>query len=456
MFYPNNNSDKTKFIVYLNEILSIENAVIERLHRRMQETSLQNSQNSLKDQLQEEKEQQRRLENLIADYGGEPTDSKADLISLNSLTDATMDVMKKKEVNNTVEKSKSQNEAHDGKNKSNPPMTPQQIEILNTKEDALIKNAEILAYKKALRVAEKITDKDAINIMKQNLHEKESTYANITTSGSNMLSNMKNNSDHVHESFNLGSAVADMLTSYWNSKENPSKVYLFNRRVHHGAIGALLGLSTLYKDNPMITGILSGLGSGLQKDDYNDFKEWFLFKKRGDEGEEKTIPISLANKAKLEQKIGKALGLEKAAQIAVEDLSAKGLLEEGGMKEKLQIMKEQANNHQTNLEELVADLASEGLSSETIQKTASETEQKASKIMKTYLGVDPDSFKAIEFLCLAEGGEVTHYEVLSAMTKEIKNRKFATKVKTILAEEKRHLQLCTRLAKEIATASSAV
>ena len=62
----------------------------------------------------------------------------------------------------------------------------------------------------------------------------------------------------------------------------------------------------------MITGILSGLGSGLQKDDYNDFKEWFLFKKRGDEGEEKTIPISLANKAKLEQKIGKALGLEKA------------------------------------------------------------------------------------------------------------------------------------------------
>jgi hypothetical protein len=38
-----------------------------------------------------------------------------------------------------------------------------------------------------------------------------------------------------------------MLTSYWNSQENPSKVYLFNRRVHHGAIGALLGLSSLYK-----------------------------------------------------------------------------------------------------------------------------------------------------------------------------------------------------------------
>jgi ferritin-like metal-binding protein YciE len=434
MFLSN---DKTNFISYLNEILSIENAVIERLHRRMQETSLQNSRNSLKDQLQEEKEQQRRLENLISDYGGKPTDSKADLLSLNSLTA----VMKKKK--------DSQDVVHDNKNDR---MTPQEIEILNTKEDALIKNAEILAYKKVLKVAEKITDKDAINILKQNLQEKESTYANITTSESNMLSNMRNNSDHVHESFNLGSAVADMLTSYWSSKENPSKAYLFNRRVHHGTIGALLGLSNLYKDNPMITGILSGLGSGLQKDDYNDFKEWFLFKKRGDEGEEKTIPISLANKAKLEQKIGKALGLEKAAQLAVQELSVKGLLDEGSMKEKLQILKEQANNHQINLEELVADPALEGLSLEVIHKTASETEQKASEIMKIYLGKDPDSFEAIEFLCLAEGGEVTHYEVLSALTKGVKNKEFGTKVKAILTEEKRHLQLCIRLAKEITAA----
>jgi rubrerythrin len=70
-----------------------------------------------------------------------------------------------------------------------------------------------------------------------------------------------------------------------------------------------------------------------------------------------------------------------------------------------------------------------------------------------YLEEKPDSSEAIEFLCLAEGGEVTHYEVLSAMTKGIKNKKFGTKVKAILAEEKRHLQLCTRLAKHTATSS---
>lgn len=162
----------------------------------------------------------------------------------------------------------------------------------------------------------------------------------------------------------------------------------------------------------------------------------------------------LSNKENLEQKIGEAIGLEKAAQVAVEELSAKGLLDKGGIKDKLRNMKKQANNHQTNLEDFVQALSeSEGLSSTNIQTAAQETEQKAVEIMKTYLGEDPDSSEAIEFLCLAEGGEVTHYEVLNAMTKGIKNKKFGTKVKAILAEEKRHLQLCTRLAKQTAISS---
>ena len=97
----------------------------------------------------------------------------------------------------------------------------------------------------------------------------------------NGYSNKKN--EQHGDPFQIGSAIADILTSYWNSKQDPSKVYIFNRRVHHGAIGALLGLSALYKKQPMITGILSGLGAGLAKDDYNDVKEWFLFKKRDDD-----------------------------------------------------------------------------------------------------------------------------------------------------------------------------
>ena len=45
---------------------------------------------------------------------------------------------------------------------------------------------------------------------------------------------------------------------------------------------------------------------------------------------------------------------------------------------------------------------------------------------------------ALEFLCLAEGGEVTHYEVLSEVAKELKEKKFATEVRSILKEEKKN------------------
>ena len=63
----------------------------------------------------------------------------------------------------------------------------------------------------------------------------------------------------------------------------------------------------------------------------------------------------------------KHLDLKKPAQPAVEELSAKGLLNANGMANKLQNMKKQANNHQSNLEELIPALESEGLSSGNIQ-----------------------------------------------------------------------------------------
>jgi ferritin-like metal-binding protein YciE len=68
--------------------------------------------------------------------------------------------------------------------------------------------------------------------------------------------------------------------------------------------------------------------------------------------------------------------------------------------------------------------------------------------METYLGEEPDTQEALEFLCLAEGGEVTHYEVLASVAKDVKNKKFGTEVRAILKEEKRHLNLCTKLAKD--------
>ena len=286
MVRSNDNDENNNFIDHLNEVVSIENAAIERLERRIQETAIQDSKKILQQHLQEEKEQQRRLIDLISTYGKKPTDSKADLISLHSLTNEARDKMKKDNVDtgNDTNTTKISSTIPDSNNINNTRMTPEESEILNIKEDVLVKNEEISAYKTLLKIDEGAMSKDAINILKQNLQEKESLYDKVKDHESEMLNEIGENNNDIHNnSFMVGSAVADMLTSSWNSKENPSKVYLLNRRVHHGTIGALLGLSSLYKKNPLITGILSGLGAGLKKDDSKDSKEWFLFRKREDE-----------------------------------------------------------------------------------------------------------------------------------------------------------------------------
>jgi len=155
----------------------------------------------------------------------------------------------------------------------------------------------------------------------------------------------------------------------------------------------------------------------------------------------------------LEKKLGEVLGLERAAQKAVEELNSRGLLK-SEHKTKLSKMKEEAGTQEEEMEELVQELTeTDGFDPSTIEEKAEETAEKASKIMETYLGEDPDTQEALEFLCLAEGGEVAHYEVLVSVAKDVKNKKFGTKVRAILKEEKRHLNLCTKLAKSNAAAS---
>jgi hypothetical protein len=90
-------------------------------------------------------------------------------------------------------------------------------------------------------------------------------------------------------------------------------------------------------------------------------------------------------------------------------------------------IQQEASSHEEKLLEVVNQLAQDDeakINAETVNDTAKETEKKATKIMKTYLGEKPDVSEGLEFLCLAEGGEVAHYEVLEAISKKFNNRKF--------------------------------
>lgn len=165
----------------------------------------------------------------------------------------------------------------------------------------------------------------------------------------------------------------------------------------------------------------------------------------------KSIKPSKEDQKNLEEKLGEVLGLERAAQKAVTELNSMKLLDSSSKKEVIG-MKDEANSHEEQIIKLISDISKESevvkIDQDSIEETAKETEKKAVKMMKTYLGEDPDSSEAIEFLAIAEGAEVIHYEVLNAISKNFKIKELSNTVSSILKEEQKHLQLCIDLAKE--------
>src|SRR5437867_6683146 len=94
----------------------------------------------------------------------------------------------------------------------------------------------------------------------------------------------------------------------------------------------------------------------------------------------------MADKEMIQEKIGEALGLEKAAQKAVEQLDSRGLLEPEHMN-KLSKMKEEAGEQEEEMEELVQELTdSDGFDSSTIEEKAVETrsEEHTSELQSPY------------------------------------------------------------------------
>ena len=165
----------------------------------------------------------------------------------------------------------------------------------------------------------------------------------------------------------------------------------------------------------------------------------------------KSAKPSKEDQIKLEEKLGEVLGLERAAQKAVEEINSMKLLNSENKKDILEI-KEEANSHEEKINKVISDLSEEEnedlkINLDNVEEVAKETEKKATKMMKTYLGEDPDSSEAIEFLAIAEGGEVIHYEVLNAICKNFKVKELSNTVHSILKEEQKHLQMCIDLAK---------
>jgi ferritin-like metal-binding protein YciE len=137
-----------KLALYLNDALSLENAAIERLQSRIRQTRLEDSKVRLQHHLEETRQQQSRLKQLISDLGSKPTRDKGRLPIPSS----------SKSIENMFKKY----------------MIDAEAELKGAKEDAIVESAEIVLYDILIQFAQKaatVVGGDAIPILTQNLDE---------------------------------------------------------------------------------------------------------------------------------------------------------------------------------------------------------------------------------------------------------------------------------------------
>lgn len=163
-----------KLVEHLNEILSAENAAIDRIHTRIGESLVPEAKQRLQQHLDETNGQVDRLRQLISSRGGTPTDAKADLPKIG----LPMGIMAKKMVE-SMAKSVS------GGSDTNP--MPEEKEMIRAKEDYTIENMEIISYETAIKICQKAGAADAISVLRQSLQEEESMASWIRTNAPVMV-----------------------------------------------------------------------------------------------------------------------------------------------------------------------------------------------------------------------------------------------------------------------------
>jgi hypothetical protein len=126
----------------------------------------------------------------------------------------------------------------------------------------------------------------------------------------------------------------------------------------------------------------------------------------------------MADITQLESKIGEVLGLAQAAQQATRKV-AKLPDADAELKQLLDRMRTEA----AETEKRCKAVAEKRTGKKTaINKKARETKTEAQEMMEAYLGDGGDALDGLEFLIMAEAGELGHWEIVRTMATKAKDR----------------------------------
>lgn len=135
----------------------------------------------------------------------------------------------------------------------------------------------------------------------------------------------------------------------------------------------------------------------------------------------------------LEEKLAEVTGLARAAK----DLSEKvaGMVDDDEVSEKLERMKEEAAETDERCSAIIDQR--DGKKTAILEK-AQETKTEASEMADTYLGDDADGLDGLEFMTMAEAGEVGHWAILGKLNEKAGESEIAELVQWALPIQERH------------------
>ena len=163
--YDNKIQLLSELVKNLNEALSTENASVDRIISRIDQTPIQEVKQRLKQHLKETHIQKSRLRRIIRRLGGKPTDAKADL-SL-SFVSNTMPMG-----NNFPKTVKSKTENNDLENS-----LPEEYELVQMRRDFALEHDELMTYQSLMRTMQ-MTDMPRqhknMSLLEKSIQEEES------------------------------------------------------------------------------------------------------------------------------------------------------------------------------------------------------------------------------------------------------------------------------------------
>src|SRR3954451_16941282 len=147
-----------------------------------------------------------------------------------------------------------------------------------------------------------------------------------------------------------------------------------------------------------------------------------------------------------DEKLAEVLGLAQAAQAATDVVSK--LEGADDFSDDLTMMRRQAEETERRTDELVDSL--EGRKT-AIREKARETKSEATEMMQTYLAGEDEALDGLEFLSMAEAGELCHWEIVEQMANTIGAADVKDLATWAVEIQREHVETVRRASLQLAT-----